>query len=327
MTQAAIRSVPRNVGEEDLTKEQMATRIDEIVDALFSNSSGAVAPTSPTLGMSWLDISAAPYRLKLWDGTQWNTLGALDATTGRFNAYSTLNAGSARPTGAAAGTPWLKTSVTPWMLYVFDGTDDIPLFSVDASTNVAGAMALNSAARASEAEALAGTENTKAMTALRVAQALAAQASSADVIIVADQKPDGTAGGSSVANVWTTRVLNTVLFNSISGASLGSNAVTLPAGTYLVRGSSPIGVSGETNHSSRLRDVTNNVTLVNGSSEFADAGAVTRSEVSGSFVLAGSAAVALQYWADIARATNGLGNAVPNGEVEVYGQLEIRRVA
>jgi hypothetical protein len=52
--------------------------------------------------------------------------------------------------------------------------------------------------------------------------------------IVQDQKSSGTAGGTAVTSAWTTAVLNTSLSNSITGSSLASNKITLPAGTYEV---------------------------------------------------------------------------------------------
>lgn len=52
------------------------------------------------------------------------------------------------------------------------------------------------------------------------------------ILHVRDLKSDGTSGGTSVAGSFLTRDLNTVVTNEITGASLSSNAITLPAGTY-----------------------------------------------------------------------------------------------
>lgn len=48
------------------------------------------------------------------------------------------------------------------------------------------------------------------------------------------QVSNGTNGGTATTGAWTTRTLNTTVINSITGASLGSNAITLPVGKYLV---------------------------------------------------------------------------------------------
>jgi len=51
-----------------------------------------------------------------------------------------------------------------------------------------------------------------------------------------DQKAYNVDGGTSIADAWTKRTLNTVLVNQIPGASLVSDSVMLPAGTYYVEG-------------------------------------------------------------------------------------------
>lgn len=52
------------------------------------------------------------------------------------NALHTLHSGTSRPTYAQAGTVWLKTTTTPWVINIFDGADDIPLGTVNPTTNV-----------------------------------------------------------------------------------------------------------------------------------------------------------------------------------------------
>lgn len=47
----------------------------------------------------------------------------------------TNNSGTARPAYAVAGTDWLDTTTTPWVWKFFDGTDDISIGTVNATTN------------------------------------------------------------------------------------------------------------------------------------------------------------------------------------------------
>ena len=47
----------------------------------------------------------------------------------------TSNSGIQRPSYAVAGTKWLDVSVTPWLLKIYDGTDDIIIGSIDPNTN------------------------------------------------------------------------------------------------------------------------------------------------------------------------------------------------
>ena len=55
---------------------------------------------------------------------------------------------------------------------------------------------------------------------------------------IQDQKPQGTNGGTFTSGAWRTRDLNTVLTNTITGASLSANQITLPAGKYYVEAKS-----------------------------------------------------------------------------------------
>ena len=51
---------------------------------------------------------------------------------------------------------------------------------------------------------------------------------------VRDEKANNTGGGTFTSGAWQTRTLNTSLTNEISGASLSSNQITLPSGTYFI---------------------------------------------------------------------------------------------
>lgn len=52
------------------------------------------------------------------------------------SALHSLHKGNARPAYALAGMLWVKDATTPWGIYLFDGTDDILLGTVNATTNV-----------------------------------------------------------------------------------------------------------------------------------------------------------------------------------------------
>jgi hypothetical protein len=56
---------------------------------------------------------------------------------------------------------------------------------------------------------------------------------------IEDQKTLNTAGGTFTAGSRVARDLNTVVTNEIAGASLASNQITLPAGTYYIQASCP----------------------------------------------------------------------------------------
>lgn len=146
-------------------------------------------------------------------------------------------------------------------------------------------------------------------------------------IIVRDEKPNATSGGAAAVG-WNTRVLNTVSLNTISGASLSSNRVTLPAGTYEVFALCPAYAVNQAKP--RLRNVTDNATLVDGG--FAPAWTSLNFDLTcfllGSFTLGASKQVEFQMYATTANA-QGLGQAAGTGPaaIEVYSQVKIVKVA
>lgn len=52
-----------------------------------------------------------------------------------FDATLTAHSGSSRPAYATAGTVWLDTSGTPWLVKMYDGAADIVLFEVNATAD------------------------------------------------------------------------------------------------------------------------------------------------------------------------------------------------
>jgi hypothetical protein len=58
------------------------------------------------------------------------------ALNNSFNAINSSHIGSATPTSAVAGTIWIDNSITnTYTLKVYDGTDNLTLFSINTSTN------------------------------------------------------------------------------------------------------------------------------------------------------------------------------------------------
>lgn len=149
---------------------------------------------------------------------------------------------------------------------------------------------------------------------------------SAGIMIVQDQKASGTNGGSSVAGEQI-RTLNTAVVNTIPGASLASNQVTLPAGSYEISGCAPywIGNKGK----AYWFNVTDNSTTTQGMSMYGngDAGAdpsMVTSCVNGYFTITAPKAFELRQYIQVARATNGLGISAGQG-TEVYSTVTIRK--
>jgi phage-related tail fiber protein len=161
------------------------------------------------------------------------------------------------------------------------------------------------------------TIGTTALTFVRVAS------NSIGYLLIQDQKASGTAGGSASAGTQQ-RALNTTVRNTIAGASLASNQVTLPAGTYRVNGFSVSASSSY--HKAWLRNVTDTTVVAQGESCNIYGAAIygsSSSKFNGSFTITSSKVFDIQHYFTVAQAANGLGPAASSGQVEVYSTLEI----
>lgn len=144
---------------------------------------------------------------------------------------------------------------------------------------------------------------------------------------IQDEKSSGSNGGGVTSGAFRKRVLNTVKTNEISGASVSSDVVSLPAGTYFADWSAPAFFVDQ--HYTRLQDTSNTVTLVLGSAEFSDnvggGHTVSRSMGSGRFTLTGTTNIELQHRVGVSQASNGFG--VASGvQTNVYSILKIWRI-
>lgn len=137
-----------------------------------------------------------------------------------------------------------------------------------------------------------------------------------------DEKPSGTGGGNSVAGDQT-RVLNTVVTNTIVGASLASNQITLPAGTYRVQARSPY--FGGDRHRAFVYNVTSGAVAALGSCENAGAAFTTQSLVAGTVTIATTSVFELRHYMQTVT-TNGLGDISADGRAEVYAELIFEQV-
>ena len=131
-----------------------------------------------------------------------------------------------------------------------------------------------------------------------------------------DQRTQGSDGASSSVGI-NTRVLNTVLRNDITGASLLANQVTLPAGTYFIeaRGTMGANVSG---NKLRLYNVTDSTYILEGT---VDNLAYVPSTLTGTITLADQKVLELRHYT-VAALAGAFGTAISQG-AEVYADLKI----
>ena len=137
------------------------------------------------------------------------------------------------------------------------------------------------------------------------------------------------ASGTAPDNIGTSyavQALNTTTGNTIAGASLSSNQITLPAGTYTVSANVPVAVGTPTGGRCKLFNVTDSADLVVGSNFHvgSTAGSGSSAHFTGSFVLAATKTVALEC---IATASIAAGYAASVGGSEVYETISFVKIA
>jgi hypothetical protein len=143
---------------------------------------------------------------------------------------------------------------------------------------------------------------------------------------IQDQKAYNAHGGSNVVGDQT-RDLNTVITNEITGASLSSNQITLPAGTYYIQASAP--VHDGSRHRIFLYNVTDSNIDILGTNEYiTSAAGQTRSFINQRFTIATEKTFEIKHYTAIVQATNGLGiNDDGGGRTSIYTNVEIWRTA
>ena len=151
-------------------------------------------------------------------------------------------------------------------------------------------------------------------------------AAASSTAIFNETQASGTNGGTATSGSWFKRTLNTTVQNGITGCSIASSVITLPAGTYSVLALAP---NYKTDKSQfRLQNTTDATTIIYGTSNIAAAGANTgmTGTVQAYFTLAASKDIELQNRVESTFATYGLGLAASFGG-EVYSTIQITKVA
>ena len=185
-----------------------------------------------------------------------------------------------------------------------------------ASTTVSGIAEF-----ATDAETIAGIEP-----ALVVTTTGLKAARPNGVLLVQDQKATTVDGGTFTSGAWRVRDLNTAAVNTIAGASISSNTVTLPAGTYDVEGSAP--AFAVSRQKARLRQTSGTAaTLLVGTSGASDNGAQVVSLIRGRIVLTESTTLQVQHICFVTKTTNGFGVQSGSSEIEIYTTITFTEVA
>jgi hypothetical protein len=150
-----------------------------------------------------------------------------------------------------------------------------------------------------------------------------------DYILVRDEKAAGVNGGTFTAGSWQIRDINTEVSDAGGHCSIGSNEITLEAGTYEYRISAP---AYEVNwHQARLYDVTNAEVIPNSESTplfcFNGYGGSNCAVIVGIMVLIGSTDIRIEHRCETTVSGSGLGGCSDFGEKEIYTVAEFWKAA
>jgi len=264
-------------------------------------------------------ITGTPSNLVVPSGA---TLGTINGVASRLVRLAINNAGTIEQAviNEACGFALNETGVISTTAISSGANSASVAYSTNARTNVPYRVI----GYLDSTQATAGTW----ATAPSVVQGAGGQALTAlaapKILVVQDQRASGTDGSASTASAYVARTFSTVVANSITGASLASNQITLPAGTYKIHAVGP--GYGLSSNRLRLRNITDSTTPVLGVSDYSAAGYVNIAQMDGTFTITAPKVFEVQHFSSISRA-NGFGLSTSSGDLEVYSSAIIEKVA
>ena len=148
----------------------------------------------------------------------------------------------------------------------------------------------------------------------------------AQIAIFNETQASGTNGGTATSGSWFKRVLNTTVHNGITGCTLTSSVISLPAGSYTATVIAPNYRTDESQF--RLQDTTAGTTIIYGGSNNARGSSLQTmiGTVQAYFTLSVTSNIEVQNRVLTTIATVGLGLADSYGG-EVYASIQIEKVA
>ena len=318
MSQPADWGVP-SVGP--VTPTDYASRDNGAFDALLSGHIGASRPAYALQGTFWLkDTGSSPLVIEeyFFDGTNDILIAYHDVATGKSSFTNFV--GSAIASAATIVIPidgnyFSLTGTTTVSTMTVAANHQFTLKSASGLTLTAGAPIVT--IDGNDLVLDAGQTVTLQSTAADTVQVVSVGSVGGGVgafgsafLHIQDQKAAATDGGTFTSGARRTRVLNTVLTNQISGASLASDQITLAAGDYMAIISTPC-YKVDANQA-WLYDTTGAADLLVGSSENTSSGnAVTaRNAINGRFTLGVESVLEVQHQCQTTFATSGFGQVV-----------------
>lgn len=158
-------------------------------------------------------------------------------------------------------------------------------------------------------------------------ETLATHGSELPTFAINHTEPAGTGGGATVNLTQNVTGLNTVVQNTIPGASLAATQVTLPAGRYRVIGFHVVNQSAETKL--RWRNLTAGNNAIDGMSGFSatpNSSSTVPVIIAGEFTITVESVFELQLYTEAGDA-QGAGRPTDNGDPELYAYVQIEQLA
>ena len=138
-----------------------------------------------------------------------------------------------------------------------------------------------------------------------------------------DEKTSGTNGGTFTSGAWRTRDINATQVNTITGASIASNQITLPAGTFYVEISAPM--FGVAQNQARLQNITDSTTTITGQNAYVTGEVAGIAIAVGQFTIASSKTFEVQHRGNATKTDAGFGTENGFG-TQVYATISITKV-
>ena len=145
--------------------------------------------------------------------------------------------------------------------------------------------------------------------------------------LIQDQKAHGSTGGSSTTNGWVVRDLNTEVTDTGGCVTLGSNQMTLTAGTYRISASAPAYQVAA--HRIKLYNATDALDVLLGTSEFCYSATIqNRSWLHGQFTIGSGKALEIRHYTQNPIADQGLGvyGEYGGSNPEIFTEVELWKV-
>lgn len=294
--------------------------------ALNSATSAVNVPFSPTGGLVSTNVQAAIAEVQTNVGgrqpaaTPLTQVAALGLTP---NSFPYIGPGGAYLLGSSttigrvvmgASTPdvvrdaaGITPGTKPFNYVQLDGSGRLPAVDASLLFNVG-----ISAGQITDVQLAASLNLTAKTVSLRP------QDKACDYIEIRDQRAAGTSAGTFTSGSWQIRAINNEHADVGDFVGVATNQITVAAGTYVVDIACPAHMVGR--HQARLRNITDGVTTLVGSSEnSAAADSVSSvSRITGRFTIASAKTFEIQHQCSATRATDGFGLAANFGETEIY---------